>query len=337
MMKDDAQPINQVFAALQELLVERLHFLLDVLPSELKADVTFALKDKGKLLSSSFTELPSGVWALLTLLTAQCIAPEVDSLYTSSVAVAVECFVCALDLLDDVEDEDQTVIVQTLGPARTLNVATALLSLAQKAILSLRQHGIAPDRVVQLLDAFHSSTLRATGGQHRDLLAEKHLAEDLTQEECFAIARDKAGAIMGLACKLGAICAGAVDEEIEEFSSLGELLGIAHQLDNDAHDLYYLLQVGSLTQESIKSVKTDLLRNKKTLPVVIAAKHVHDLHSRAKAADMENEDYQQALHEGIIITWGVSLLYRERARECLQHIEARRRIPSSLRLLLGFD
>ncbi len=336
-MNDDAQSTNEIIAALQELLVERLHFLLEVLFPELKSDVTFALQSKGKLLSSSVTELPSGVWALLTMLTAQCIAPEIDPFYASSVAVAVECFVCALDLLDDIEDEDQTPVVLSLGSARTLNVATALLTLAQKAILSLMQHDIAPDLIVHLLDVLQSLTLRATSGQHRDLLAEKRLAEDLTQEECIAIARDKAGAIMGLASKLGAICAGAVDEEIEEFSSLGELLGIAHQLDNDAHDLYYLLHTGSVLEETSRSVKTDLLRHKKTLPVVIAAKHVQGLQSRTKAADKENEDYQQALHEGIITTWGMSLLYRERARECLQHIEARRPITPAFRLLLGFD
>jgi|SRR5579884_888013 len=336
-MNDDAQSTINSFAALQELLAERLHFLLDILPSELKADVTFSLKDKGKLLSFPVTELPSGVWALLTLLTAQCIAPEVDSFYASSVAVAIECFVCALDLLDDVEDEDQTVVVQKLGIARTLNVSTALLMLAQRAILSLTQYGIASDLILCLLDTLQSSALRATSGQHRDLLAEERLAEDLTSEECITIARDKAGAIMGLACRLGAICAGAVDEEIEEFSSLGELLGIAHQLDNDAHDLYYLLQVGPLTQEAVKSVKTDLLRNKKTLPVVISARHVQGLQNRTKSVDKENEDYQQALHEGIITTWGMSLLYRERARECLQRIEARRPITPALRLLLGFD
>ena len=59
-------------------------------------------------------------WPLLTLLVAQTIAPEIDLVSASSVAVAIECFICALDLLDDVEDDDQTPIVQSLGIARTL-------------------------------------------------------------------------------------------------------------------------------------------------------------------------------------------------------------------------
>ena len=42
------------------------------------------------------------------------------------------------------------------------------------------------------------------------------------------------------------------------------------------------------------------------------------------------------LHEGIITTRGISLLYRERAYEKLQQIEAQRPISHALHLLLGF-
>ena len=41
---------------------------------------------------------------------------------------------------------------------------------------------------------------------------------------------------------MGALCAEANDTLVESFSTLGELLGIAGQLDNDAHDLSFLLQ-----------------------------------------------------------------------------------------------
>ncbi|TMC15793.1 MAG: hypothetical protein E6J33_10575 [Chloroflexi bacterium] len=55
------------------------------------------------------------MWPLLTLLVAQAVSPQVDLFCASGVAVAVECFVCALDLLDDVEDGDLTPTVNALG------------------------------------------------------------------------------------------------------------------------------------------------------------------------------------------------------------------------------
>jgi geranylgeranyl pyrophosphate synthase len=177
----------------------------------------------------------------------------------------------------------------------------------------------------------------------RSLLAEQKPAQDFTREECIDIAATKAGSIMRLACRLGALCAGADDVLCEQFSELGELLGIAHQLDNDNHDLYYLLYnntsaVASIEAETAtRSVKTDLARGKKTLPIVLAAKQDVTLQQVSLSADEEKERYLHALREGIIVTWGISLLYRERVRDRLQKIEAQKPIIPALRLLLGFE
>ena len=332
------------------MLIERLNLLLAALDSALYPDVIQALEGAGKLLSQHEHQadhpnppLPAGVWPLLTLLVAQQITPDIDTLSASSVAIAIECFVCAIDLLDDVIDEDQTPTLQTLGVARTLNVSTALLTLAQMAILSLSQQGVAPALILSLLNTLQESALVVTAGQHRDVLAERRPAQDFTREECIEIAAAKAGSIMRLACRLGALCAGADDVVCEQFSELGELLGIAHQLDNDSHDLYYLLQGGTSTVGSTeaktvtRSIKTDLVRGKQTLPVVLAAKMDDTLQSSSPPADGESEEYLRALHEGILTTWGICQLYRERARDCLQEIEAQKPIAPLLRLLLGFE
>jgi len=141
-----------------------------------------------------------------------------------------------------------------------------------------------------------------------------------------------------LACRLGALCAGADDVICEHFSELGELLGIAHQLDNDAHDLYYLLQsetsaVPPTKAENItRSIKTDLVRQKKTLPVVLAARGNSSLQKASAAVD--KEEHLRALHEGIITTWGICLLYRERVGDCLRMIEDQRPLAPALRFLL---
>jgi geranylgeranyl pyrophosphate synthase len=343
---DPYSPINS-FAAQQHILLEQLYFHLEQLPPVLRSDVMRVLEGEGKLLAqrdinvqSSF---PSGVWPLLTLLIVQHISPDIDLERASSVALAVEYFVCALDLLDDIEDDDQTLIIQALGASRVLNVSTTLLMMAQRSLLSLSGKDVPPELILRLLETLQESALAATAGQHQDLLAEQRSAQDFTREECIEIATAKAGSIMRLACRLGAIYAGADDTVREQFSDMGELLGIAHQLDNDSHDLYYLLQDETSTivpgemANTRRSVKTDLVRGKKTLPVVLAAKKHPPLKRMSEISDEENRQYLQALHEGIITTWGICLLYRERARDRLQEIEAQKPVASELRLLLGFS
>ena len=183
----------------------------------------------------------------------------------------------------------------------------------------------------------------ATSGQHRDLLAEQQSLHEFTAreslelviEKCLEIARGKAGSIMRLACRLGAMCAGANKELLEQFSLLGEQLGIAHQLHNDCHDLYDFLS-SSGAQEDIRQEKSDMARGKKTLPIVLA----QTLQESTTGADTEDYEDVLALQRGILAAWGIRLLYRERVRSCLELIQAgstELHIAPPLRHLLDVD
>ena len=357
-MSNGASSTSNPFAAHQAFLRERLYSILAMLHPVLLLDVERALSAQGKLLSQAHSAvsspaLPAGTWALLSLLIAQYIDPYIDLTKASSVALAVECFVCALDLLDDVEDEDQTSVIQELSIPRALNVSTTLLALSQHFIFSLRQKKVSPATVLRLLQSFADCMMAAVNGQHRDLLAEQRPAREITREECIEIAAGKAGAIMQLAFQSGAICAGAKRKVNKQFAELGMVLGIAHQLDNDAHDLYDLLHHDSTQATdagtSSAQFKSDLSRGKKTLPVVLAALSLAKQPGRETLSDnldaalknlsklSDKEGYRRTLNEGIVATWGICLLYRERARERLQELDAQKPIAAELRLLLGFE
>jgi len=361
-MDNVLQPLENPFAAQQELLRERLNFLLTAVHPAMYADVVRAFQEEGKLLYQPLTGIisprttrPAGIWSLLTLLVAQHVSPDIDPIYVSSIAVSVECFCAALDLLDDVEDEDQTPIMQELGAARVLNVTTVLLTLAQQALLSLSDLGVDPVNILSLLNTLQESALGITSGQHRDLLAEQRSALDFTREECIDIAAVKAGAILRLACRLGAQCAGADTVLCEQFAEFGLLLGTAAQLDNDSHDLYYLLQdvIPSILLEDAgatpRSTKSDLVRRKKTLPIVLAATEMAKTRGAAgesfddalqkilELSDEERNEYLRALKEGILTTWGICILYRERARDRLREFESLRPVSPALRILTGLE
>lgn len=333
---------NCLFVEHQHLLSERLYTLIEPLSPVVRADVVRALREPGKLLALSATNapgagLPAGVWSLLTLLVARHFASTSDMAQAATVAIAVECLLCAFDLFDDIEDGDQTQVVADLGPARTNNTATVLLTLAFRAVRSLEEQGLTAARVFSLLTLLESASLTATAGQHRDLLSEQRPVQSYSQAEGEEIAAEKAGTLMQFACVLGATCGGADAEQIALFAELGLALGVAHQLDNDAHDIQHeLMEFSSLPVASgVITKKTDLARGKKTLPVILAWQELAQ--EEPRATDNEKQVlFVSALEGGILATWGLCLYYRERARDCLQRIEATRPISSALRMLLGF-
>ena len=319
-LSNDTNNLSKPFSTYQSMLRERLRSIIDPLKFPLKSDVVIALEQRGKLLypsaDSENLARPNGMWALLPLLIIRDLNPNNDLTAAYNVAIAVECLICALDLLDDVEDEDQTPIVQHLGAARVLNVSTALLLIAQKSLLLLTEYGISAERIISLTSLLQEATLAAAAGQHEDIVGEQQEITNYTTEDCIRIARGKAGSLMRLACVVGGIFIEADSYTLLLLAELGELLGIAHQLDNDSHDLYTILH----TQKQ-DMIKSDLERQKKTLPIVLAAQTL-----------TPNTESQ---NEGIITTWGISLLYRERAQECLNKIKVQHFLSQELHLLLG--
>lgn len=243
----------------------------------------------------------------------------------------MECVVCATDLLDDAMDADVTPLTQQLGLPRMLNAALALLTLAQSMLLSLATQGIAMTVLMRLQECVQGTLLLATGGQQQDLLAEERELCHMQREECLEIAGNKAGALFSMACQLGALCAEVDEKRLTDCAEMGRSLGIAAQLDNDAHDLYHLLTPPAELLPST-SQKSDLTRRKKTLPMVLAA---HSLKTAGSLGEQsidaafqhlsslssaEREASLQALQEGIIATWGIALLYRERGGDYLTAI-----------------
>ena len=257
-------------------------------------------------------------------LVAQGVDPAINLRLATDVAIAIEIFMSGVDLLDDIEDGDQTTIVQTLKLSRALNVASALLMLAQKVILSLVDLTNDYNLILSLLNTLVNSSLKAANGQHLDILLEKIPFLSMSEVDSLRMIDLKSGSLMSLVMRLGALCANAEKEICDKYAECGRLLGIAYQLDNDSHDLYDLthtLEESKIQNSSQKPIKTDLIREKKTFPIVIASTQV-------------SEDKEKAIHEGIVTSWGVSLLYRERALECLQDLEKRNLVSPCLRLVL---
>lgn len=84
----------------------------------------------------------------------------------------------------------------------------------------------------------------------------------LTEAEYFEIIDGKTAALTECCCRLGAIYAGATDEQVERLANYGRKLGQAFQVADDLLDL-----LGS-EQTAGKTLGTDLEQQKLTLPLI---------------------------------------------------------------------
>jgi len=112
-------------------IAERVRVLLDAasIPPTYREALTCALAFPDNILSAE----PGGRWARLAWTC--CLAAAGQEKHVVPVAVAVELFMVALDMLDDEEDGEETPVRTALGAARALNVSTGLLFLAQQGLL----------------------------------------------------------------------------------------------------------------------------------------------------------------------------------------------------------
>jgi len=226
-----------------------------------------------------------------------------------SAAAAAELYVAALDLCDDIEDGDYSVIVERYGLPIALNAATALLALAHTVLRPTVFDGAgAAHRRAQ--DALWEGLAVATGGQHLDLSAAGDAP--LSVDECLDIARRKGGALVEACCRAGAVFGAANPELIERCGRLGASMGLLAQLDNDMHD----------AEDSV--YKSDVTRLKQTVPVAIARRW------------RGQETLDAAVWQG-----GIQLAYalihaeRARARAALEDVAALCPDPAFARAALG--
>lgn len=337
---------HDAFASDHIALRGAMHDLLDsrdLLPStSLGADVHCLLKAPGKLLSSYAvsTRFTTGFWAHLPLAIARYCVPSAENALMMRVALSCELLHSALDCFDEIEDDDSSEERDALGDGRFLNAATFLYTLVFSLFDDLRPRPLSTEQVTSLQGLLTTQLLLAMRGQHRDILAECADLSTFPSEECLSIAAIKSGGLFRLVCRMSAQAVNAPRTLVQLFAEVGELMGIVAQLENDVHGLEFELQ----EYEGETSKKSDVRRNKKTLPLVIAHKQLTALQQNAQRADTEEQREQEATMQaiaykhGIIATLGAAAQLRERARVLVGHIEqVQGKLPETLRILFNLE
>ncbi|MFE1955145.1 family 2 encapsulin nanocompartment cargo protein polyprenyl transferase [Streptomyces sp. NPDC059524] len=167
-------------------------------------------------------------------------------------------------LHDDVIDRDATrrhrpTAWTVFGDADAILTGDALQAQAQ-LLLAEDPHPAAPAAVARLA----ACVVELCAGQVADVALEGRDPREVTLPETLAMAEAKTGALLGCACALGGLYAGADAAQVVALDAFGRAAGLAFQLIDD------VIGIWGDPARTGKPAGADLAVRKKSLPVVAA-------------------------------------------------------------------
>jgi geranylgeranyl diphosphate synthase type I len=179
-------------------------------------------------------------------------------------AAAVELVHNFTLLHDDVMDRDTTrrhrpTAWTVFGVADAILAGDALQALAQR-LLAEDPHPAARPAAARIA----ACVMELCEGQVVDVALERREPDQVTLDECLVMAEAKTGALLGCACAVGGLYAGAGEEEVAALDGFGRQAGLAFQLIDD------VIGIWGDPARTGKAAGADLAVRKKSLPVVAA-------------------------------------------------------------------
>jgi geranylgeranyl diphosphate synthase, type I len=208
-------------------------------------------------------------------------------------AIAVELVHNFSLVHDDIQDNSSkrrgrdTVWVKW-GMPQGINTGDALFVLSNQAILDLATFHPAA-MVLKAAKTIQDACLDLTRGQFQDMAFENRSGVSL--DEYWNMIGGKTAALLSACCTLGSLLAGSDEANLEEYHAFGHYLGLAFQVQDD------LLGIWGDSVLTGKSIESDLVTGKKTLPIVyglakkgpFAERWLKGSIRREEVADIANE------------------------------------------------
>lgn len=171
---------------------------------------------------------------------------------------------------DDIEDGDELrrhrlTLWKIWGVPLAINAGDGLFALAFAAIQRLSRRGLAAETVMQTLDLFTQTCLSLTEGQYLDMSFEQR--NDVTVADYLRMIQGKTAALIGASVAIGAQIGGATPAQVAAMRLFGQNIGLAFQIQDD------LLGIWGEPAVTGKAAGNDILRRKKSLPILHAFNH----------------------------------------------------------------
>jgi geranylgeranyl diphosphate synthase type I len=228
-------------------------------------------------------------------------------------AVAIELVHNFSLLHDDVIDVDRerrhrATVWAAFGVGHAITAGDALATLSLQVLLDE-----GTPEAMRAARALADATAEMIHGETVDVTFETR--DDVTWEECLEMSGAKTGALLASAASLGAILAGAPDDQVDALYAYGHHLGLSFQAVDD------LLGIWGSPEATGKPVWSDLRQQKKTLPITAAIERANGQETALRSLLEASRHDEQAAADAaeLIEKWGG----REATeRTAIEHLDA---------------
>lgn len=209
---------------------------------------------------------------------------------TMAACVAVELLHNYSLIHDDIEDADRLrherpTLWTVVGLEHAINAGDAVGALAHVALAGIADtHGA--EAAFAMSMELAQANLSTCIGQGQDLALAA--APTATLDQYLAMTGGKTAALFACAGALGALCASAEDPEVERSREAGRLFGMGFQIRDD------ILGIWGTTQTTGKPEACDLMRRKKTFPVVWAMQRAGEVAAAIESAYAQDQTLDAA-------------------------------------------
>jgi len=211
-------------------------------------------------------------------------ALEGDARRAMPAAAALELLHNFTLIHDDIEDQDPTrrhrpTVWSVWGVPQAINAGDGMYAVSRLAVQRLRERGFPAERILDFAHLIDQASVRVCEGQFLDISFESRT--DVTAERYRAMVAKKTGALIAASAEGAAILATDDAELRAALARFGDDFGQAFQAHDD------LLGIWATTARTGKLEMNDLVKRKKTLPVVLAFERATPKVREALAAQFE--------------------------------------------------
>lgn len=288
-----------------------------------------------------FRPLPGGAGKRLRplLCLVACQATGGDYHRALPAAAALELLHNFSQIHDDIEDGDRerrsrSTLWSVWGVPQALNAGDGMMSLAYAVLPQLWERGLPEARIRRAVEVLAETYRRLCEGQYLDISFEGRPEVEIS--EYLTMIERKTAALIAAPCHIGALLATDHHETIESLRLFGWNLGLAFQIVDD------ILGLWGDPQLTGKPVGSDLLRRKKTLPVVYALERGNEvLKGIYQKEEVSKEDVGRALQTLEALgarqyTQEMARSYCRSALEALEAIQLTQKAKEDLQALAAF-
>lgn len=223
---------------------------------------------------------------------------------------------------DDIQDQSplrrgRPTVWAKWGIAQAINAGDVMFTQAFYALRGL-SNSMSLETALKAQAVLQDTCLRLTEGQYLDMAYESR--RDLPMEAYWPMITGKTAVLMGCCAELGALCAGAGPDRRADFHRFGLCLGLAFQVLDD------WLGIWGDAAEIGKSVESDLVTGKKTLPVVYALEKGGAFARRWLQGPVRVEEIHEVV--GLLVEAGANDFTLRRAAELTE--EARQAMAKAI-------